>query len=167
MLRDKIFAYCKSGNFIFANNVKRRICHAKNLRLGYDFPISVNNRVISPFCKDFIFTKLRICKVSRKLNPHENFQIYSSWAMTWHDKTSKMSMSQAKTQISLGILPVWLEYLLCTKWVTKATNFLYAGSEDPDLSELMPKLIRVFLWSRPTLLVLPCGHSSQISVLNP
>ena len=35
--------------------------------------ISVNDR-------DFVrfnFTKLRICEVSRKVNPHENFQMYS------------------------------------------------------------------------------------------
>ena len=33
--------------------------------------------VISPFREDFIFTKLRICEVSLKLNPRENFRIYS------------------------------------------------------------------------------------------
>ena len=47
-------------------------------RLGYDLPISVNDRVISAFCKDFIFTKL--C-VSRKLNPRQKFWIYNIWAM--------------------------------------------------------------------------------------
>ena len=35
-------------------------------RLWYDSPISIVERVISPFCEDFIFTKLRICEVSRK-----------------------------------------------------------------------------------------------------
>ena len=32
-------------NFIFA---KRHICHVKNVRLGHDFPTSVNDIVILP-----------------------------------------------------------------------------------------------------------------------
>ena len=31
-----------------------------------------------------------------------------------HDKPNKMSVRPAKTQISLGIRPVWSESLLCT-----------------------------------------------------
>ena len=62
--------YCKSWNFrenfIFANNIKRHIYEAKNSQLGHDIHISVNNRVISAFGKDFIFMKLPICEVSRK-----------------------------------------------------------------------------------------------------
>ena len=58
---------CKSENFcenfIFENSVKRHICDLKYLRLGHDLPISFNDSVISPFCKYFIFTKL---KSSRK-----------------------------------------------------------------------------------------------------
>ena len=64
------FVYCKTGifreNFIFANSVKRDFCGVKISRLWYDVPISVNDRVISPFRADSIFTKLRICEVSRK-----------------------------------------------------------------------------------------------------
>ena len=60
--------YCKFGNFreniIFANGIKRNICDVKNLRQRHDLPISVNDRVILPFHKGFIFTKLRICEVS-------------------------------------------------------------------------------------------------------
>ena len=60
--------YCKFGNFreniIFANSVKRHICDVKNLLPWHDLPISVNDRVISPFREDFILTKLCIC--SRK-----------------------------------------------------------------------------------------------------
>ena len=37
----------------------------------------VLKRTVSPFREDFIFAKLRICEVSRKLNPRENFQICS------------------------------------------------------------------------------------------
>ena len=74
--------YCKSGNFrenfIFANSAKRHICEVKKIRgLCCDLPISVNDKEISPFREGFIFTKLRIFEVSRKLNPRENFRIYS------------------------------------------------------------------------------------------
>ena len=47
-----------------------------------------------------------------------------------HDKTNKMSVCPAKTQISLGIRPVWSESLLCTQWVAKIPSFLHADSED-------------------------------------
>ena len=37
----------------------------------------------------------------------------------WHDKTNKMSVRLAKTQISLGIRPVWSVFAVCMKkaWV--------------------------------------------------
>ena len=61
--------YCKSGrfceNFIITKSIKRHSFGAKNSRLVHDLPISVIGRVISPFREDFIFTKLRICEVSR------------------------------------------------------------------------------------------------------
>ena len=62
--------YCKFGNFreniIFANSVKRHIRDVENSLQEHDLPISVNDRVISPFREDSIFTELRICEVSRK-----------------------------------------------------------------------------------------------------
>ena len=62
--------YCRFGNFrenfIFANSFKRHISDVKNSRIRQDLPISINDRVISPFREGFIFTKLRICEVSRK-----------------------------------------------------------------------------------------------------
>ena len=47
-----------------------------------------------------------------------------------HVKTNKMSVCPAKTQISLGIRPVWSESSLCTQWVAKDPSFLHADSED-------------------------------------
>ena len=47
-----------------------------------------------------------------------------------HDKTNKMSVGLAKTQISLGICPVWSESSLCAQWVNKDPSFLHADSED-------------------------------------
>ena len=61
-----------------------------------------------------------------------------------HDKTNKMSVRQAKTQISLGIRPVWSESSLCAHWVAKDPSFLHADSEDTDQSGRMPRLIWVF-----------------------
>ena len=41
-----------------------------------------------------------------------------------------MSVRPAKTQISLGICPVWSESSLGAQWVTKDPSFLYVDSED-------------------------------------
>ena len=47
-----------------------------------------------------------------------------------HDKTNKMSVRPAMTQISLGIRPVWSESSLCAQWVAKGPGFLHADSEE-------------------------------------
>ena len=77
----------------------------------------------------------------------------------WQDKTSKMIVRPAKTQISLGIRPVWSESSLCTQWVAKDTRFLHVNSEDSDQTGLMPRLIWVFAGRTVTLLVLSCRGS--------
>ena len=61
-----------------------------------------------------------------------------------HDKTNKMTVRPAKTQISLGIRPVWSESSPCAQWVAKDPSFLHADSKDSDQTQLMPRLIRVF-----------------------
>ena len=43
-----------------------------------------------------------------------------------HDKTNKMSVRPAKTQISLAIRPVWSQSSLCAQWVAKGQSFLHA-----------------------------------------
>ena len=45
-------------------------------------------------------------------------------------KPTKWHARPAKTQISLGIRPVWSESSLCTQWEAKDTNFLHVDSED-------------------------------------
>ena len=47
-------------------------------------------------------------------------------------KTTKWHVRPAKTQISLGILPVGSEFSLCAQWVAKDPMFLHADSEDSD-----------------------------------
>ena len=51
-----------------------------------------------------------------------------------HDKTNNVAVRPAKTQISLGIRPVWKESSLCAQWVAKDQTFLHADNEDSDLS---------------------------------
>ena len=60
------------------------------------------------------------------------------------DKTTKMTMRPAKTQISLGVRPVWSASSQCAQWVAKDRSFLRADSEDTDQTGRMPRLIRVF-----------------------
>ena len=59
-------------------------------------------------------------------------------------KPTKWHMRPAKTEISLGIRPVWSEPLLCAQWVAKDQRFLHADNEDSDQTGRMPRLIWVF-----------------------
>ena len=69
-----------------------------------------------------------------------------------HDKTNKMSVRPANTQISLGIRPIWSESSLCAQWVAKDQSFLHADNEDSDQTGR----IWVFAGRTATLLVLSC-----------
>ena len=53
------------------------------------------------------------------------------WAASWQNPTN-WSVRPAKTQISLGIHPVWSESSLYTQWVAKDPSFLHADSEASD-----------------------------------
>ena len=76
-----------------------------------------------------------------------------------HDMTkpTKWHMHPAKTQISLGIRPVWSESSLCTQWVDKDLSILHANSEDSDQTGRIPKLIWVFTGRTVILFVLSWG----------
>ena len=82
-----------------------------------------------------------------------------------HDKTNKMTVRPAKTQISLGIRPVWSESSLCSQWLAKNPSFLHADSEDSDQTGRMPRLIWVFAGHTLTLLVLSWGSSIILQLL--
>ena len=73
-----------------------------------------------------------------------------------HDKTNKVIVSPAKTQISLGIRPVWSESSLCAQCVAQDPMFLHADSEDSDQTG---PLIWVFAGRTHSLLVLSCRGS--------
>ena len=47
-------------------------------------------------------------------------------------KPTKRPVHPAKTQISLGICPVWSESSLCAQWVAKDPWLLHVDSEDSD-----------------------------------
>ena len=81
------------------------------------------------------------------------------WNELQHDKNNKMSVRPAKTQISLGIHPVWSESSLCAQWVAKDPSFLQVDSEDSDQTGQMPRLIWVFAGRTLILLVLSCRGS--------
>ena len=74
-------------------------------------------------------------------------------------KPTKWYVRPAKTQISLGIRPVWSESSLCAQWVAKDPSFLLADSEDSDQTGRMPRLIWVFAGRTVILLVLSWGGS--------
>ena len=44
---------------------------------------------------------------------------------------------QEKTQVSLGICPVWSEPSLCAQWVSKDPSFLHADSENSDQTAIL------------------------------
>ena len=59
-------------------------------------------------------------------------------------KPTKWHVRLPKTQISLGIRPVWSEFSLCAKWAANDPSFLRADIEDCDQTGRMPRLIWVF-----------------------
>ena len=75
-----------------------------------------------------------------------------------------MSVRPAKTEISLGIRPVWSESSLSAwrKLGSLATH--WAHSEDSDQTGRMPRLIWVFAGRTVTLLVLSCRSSYLLSI---
>ena len=71
-----------------------------------------------------------------------------------HDKANKVRVCPGKTQISLGIRPVWSESSL-SAWRNLGPLATYwAHSEDPDQTGQMPRLIWVLAGHTLTLLVL-------------
>ena len=88
-------------------------------------------------------------------NSFTSFTIYEPR----HDKTNKMTVRPAKTQISLGIYPVWSESSLSAWRNLGSLATHWAHSEDSDQTGRMPRLIWVFAGRTLTLLVLSCRGS--------
>ena len=70
---------CKFVNFrehfIFANSIKRHICHIQISRLGHNLHISVKDRVIFAILGGFYFHETSHVRSFAKINPPENFRI--------------------------------------------------------------------------------------------
>ena len=77
----------------------------------------------------------------------EDFRSRSYWVHIFSHlmtRPTNWPVRPAKTQISLGIRPVWSESSLCAEWVAKDPSFHHADSEDSDQTWQMPRLIWVF-----------------------
>ena len=70
--------------------------------------------------------------------------LHHVWYEPAHDKTKKITCAPAKTQISLGIHPVWSQSLLCTQWAAKDPRLLHADGKDSDQTGQMTRLIWIF-----------------------
>ena len=82
-----------------------------------------------------------ICKHLKKTNVMKNTH------EPQHDKTNKVTVRPAKTQISLGIRPVWSESSL-SAWRnlgSLATHWVH--SKDSDQTGRMPRLILSLRWA--------------------
>ena len=63
----------------------------------------------------------------------------------WHNKTNNVAVRPPKTQISLGICPVWSESSLCAQWVAKDPRFLHGDSEDSNQTGFCHEAAHVFV----------------------
>ena len=59
-------------------------------------------------------------------------------------KATRWRVRPLKSQISLGIHPVWSEFSLCAQWVVQDPSFLHTDSQHSDQTGRMPRLIGVF-----------------------
>ena len=114
----------------------------------------------------FILSSLTLYKMGSCFSFWESMNKYTSEipisiTEPRHDKTNNMAVRPVKTQISLGICPVWSESSLSAwrKLGSLATH--WAHSEDSDQTGQMPRLIWVFTGCTLILLVLSC-HGSII-----
>ena len=100
-----------------------------------------------------------LCKeaVLEKFDAKWKLLVFGKWTVfePQHDKTNKMSVRPAKTQIS----PVWSESSLCTEWAAEDLRFIHEDSKDSDQIGQMPRLIWVFAGHALILLVLSCRGS--------
>ena len=74
------------------------------------------------------------------------------------DKTNKMTVCPAKTQISLGIRPVCSESSLWAQWVAKDPSFLHADSDDSDQTGWSLRWVHMpFCWF--------CHEAAQLNII--
>ena len=81
-------------------------------------------------------------------------------------KPAKWHLRPAKTQLSLGIRPIWSETSQWAQWVAEDPMFLHADSEDSGKTGRMPRLIWVFA-RRTRHFVWFCLEVAYINVFQP
>ena len=132
----------------------------------------------------FRFRTKSFLKWYSNLRPHDlNSRELTRWAMQMllpkiceltdlgiyeppYDKTNKVTVRPAKTQISLGIRPVWSESSLCAQWVAMDPSFLHVDSEDwSDWVDAQADLS--LRWMHSILLVLSWGGSYGLELTTP
>ena len=83
---------------MFAHSVKRHTCHVKNSGLEHAFPISVNDRVISPFREGFFsrnFESEKFCENKTLAKILSEFKVLNKRAL---------GSSELKTQVVLFLI---------------------------------------------------------------
>ena len=119
---------------------------------------------IGPFS---LFQNLELGKASTDDNCH----FATSWVKSCqyeprHDKTNKMVVRPAKTQISLGIRPVWSESSLIAWRKLGSLTSHWVPSKDSDQTGRMSKLFWVFAERTLILLVLSCRGPYQCACIS-
>ena len=139
----RCFDWCRPLLFIFCMN---RFCHVAAHCLGLP-----SLKTVDCLLRNFI------CE----FHYHEREPNAQSFHQVSQDmiKPTKWHMRPAKTQISLGICPVWSESSLCAQLVAKEPSFLHADSEDSDQTG---RMIWVFAGCTLILLVLSCPGSNKL-----
>ena len=82
------------ARILFSRIALRHIWDVKNSRQGHDLPISVNDRVISAFREDFIFTKLKPSRKFLHIQYHMGL-VPRKWVFGVSDKVSFKTVSSA------------------------------------------------------------------------
>ena len=119
-------------------------CHETHFQFLFTSKYNIRFQWISETCKMFcVFIQIETQNEPR------------------HDKTNKGAVRPAKTQISLGIHPVWSESSLSAWRKLGSLVTDWAHSKDSDQTGRMPRLIWVFVGRTVTLLVLSCCGSNQ------
>ena len=150
--------FTKGTNNLFGINLPD--CTKENVALN--ILNLINNSTLSIYHPKHLDTKhrklIKICtfNTSNDINRHSKRSENMSRLMT---KPAKWHVRPAKTQISLGIRPVWSESSLSAWRKLESLATHWAHSEDSDQTGRMPRLIGVFAGRTVILLVFSWGGS--------
>ena len=153
----RVFAVCLMGSY----GPKLPSCGQRRLvRLGgcQDWSeSSLGSHSFCWFCHVAAHISRTNCGHTETLNT--TMEIMSYINEPRHDKTNKISVRPAKTQISLDIRPVWSVSSLSTWRNLGSLATHWAHSKDSDQTGRMPRMIWVFAGRTLSLLVLSCRGS--------